>query len=161
MPTVASDLGPAWIGVVGVLVGGAIATGVPAYLSARARVRAFHRAALVMLARRSNVLKAVEGLGAAGFEAEAVLRLTDDEIVTLPPDDQRQVVTLRNEVYLVGGELNDLVQAYADCKRGHRSVPAVVDFLPVRGAFSDLIILHRIEPIRASEIERALTRWSD
>ncbi len=90
-----------------------------------------------------------------------MLRLPDEEIVSLPPDDQRLVGTLRNEVYLVGGELNDLVQAYADCKRGRRSVPAVVDFLPVRGAFSDLIISHRIEPIRAAEIEIALTRWSD
>jgi hypothetical protein len=156
-PTVATDLGPALIGLAGVIVGGVITTAVPVYLGRRALDVAFRRAALVVLLRRANVLTAAEGF--AEDKVRWVLDLLQIEVEAQP--DRARLERLRNEVYLLGDELNALVEAFANYKSRRRAAPTSTDFLTVRNAFSDLLIRHDIGAMSDPDIASTLTAWAN
>jgi hypothetical protein len=155
-PTVAADLGPALIGLAGVIVGGVITTAVPVFIARRALDVAFRRAALVVLLRRANVLKAAEGF--AADKVQWVLDLSQSEVEA--QTDRARLERLRNEVYLLGDELYALLEAFANYKSRRRAAPTTTDFLTVRDAFSDLLIRHDISAMSVPDIESALTAWT-
>jgi hypothetical protein len=114
----------------------------------------------MILIRRSNVLKAADRVDATRGRVQAVLDLPDDELKKLPEDDRSRAATLRNEVHLIGDELNEFEKTFANCKAGRRNVPTAVEFMAVRDAFGDLTISHRIEPLSDADVESTLTSWA-
>lgn len=150
-----TDLAPAMVALLGVVLGSAITAVVPAIFERRraraAATRDFARAAYFVWLRVSKIETAAAAFASpAGAEAA----LQKPECTPLAPEDK----TIRDEVFLLGGDLDRLVMTYPDVRR--RTRPKLEEFQRVSGPLSELLIRHRVAPVGDEKVKSDLAEWS-
>jgi hypothetical protein len=137
----------------GVVIGGAIGLIVPMFVEpqrARALARLqFRQAAFTVDERRRKIVDAYTAVGGREL-GEHALQQHDDK--NLNPDEK----TVRNEVFLLGGDLDALLRAYVYVPKG----PNHDDFERVMGPLRAALIRHDLKEIDSDPVTANLKRWS-